>query len=110
MKLISTDFLLFKFFCFKNALISYNYLSWPVLVCFWSIEKENLLEFNLRSNETGLKCLNWPIHARADAAPKAHFQTRADTAPAMANQILDMPIAVTNCHNVLQACWFQSTG
>ena len=28
----------------------------------------------------------------------------------MANQILNMPIAVTNCHNVLQACLFQSTG
>ena len=30
-------------------------------------------------------------------------------APAMANRILNMPIAVTNCHNDLHACWFQST-
>ena len=30
-------------------------------------------------------------------------------AQAMANRILNMPIAVTNCHNDLHACWFQST-
>ena len=28
----------------------------------------------------------------------------------MANQILNMLIAVTNCHNDLHTCWFQSTG
>ena len=28
----------------------------------------------------------------------------------MAHRILNMPIVVTNCHNVLQACLFHSTG
>ena len=34
--------------------------------------------------------------------PKRHWP--------MAHGILDMPIAVTNCHKVLQACLFRSTG
>ena len=41
---------------------------------------------------------------------QTYIKQGPQAAPAMANQILNMPIAVTNCHNDLYTCWFQSTG